>query len=138
MKKDRVRDKFIEELKKMPNISVACKHCNISRNSIYQWRDKDPYFASLMDEALLEGDEFVNDMCDSKLLTLVNEGKFNAIKFKLEHCHPKYMKKEKEVVEDSKPSNDEIIKILGLTAEDFIDDKIKETRDKIHDYLWSL
>jgi len=138
MKKGRLQHKFLNGLKKTSNISAVCKQLDLSRNTIYQWRNKDPSFASLMDEALSEGEDFINDMCESKLLTLIKEGKFPAIKYRLEHCHPKYKKQEKEIKVDNKMNTDLIIRALGLTNEDFTDENVESTTNKITKYLLSL
>lgn len=137
MKKDRVQDKFLDALKKVPIVLIACNKCSISRNSIYRWRREDPEFASLMDNALAEGEEYINDLSESQLLTLIKEKHFSAIKFWLIYHHSKYKKQEEElrtVTRDDSDSN-LIIKKLGLTPEDFADERIDETKKIINDYL---
>lgn len=50
-------------------------------------------FSKKMDEALEAGVEFVNDMSESQLLTLIKEKSFPALSFWLKHRHDKYKNK---------------------------------------------
>lgn len=38
MKKHRVRDKLINELKNIPIVEIACEKLNISRQTYYRWK----------------------------------------------------------------------------------------------------
>lgn len=93
MKKDRVQDDFLEELRRVPVVQIACKKCDISRNSVYRWRKEDKEFAKLMDEAIQEGEDVMSDLGESQLLTLMKEKNFPAIKFWLSHRNPKFKKR---------------------------------------------
>jgi hypothetical protein len=93
MKKDKIKDSFLEELKKIPIVLVACEKSGISRNSIYRWKREDKDFSKLMDEALAEGEALVNDMSESQLLTLIKEKNWSAISFWLRHRNPKFKDK---------------------------------------------
>jgi hypothetical protein len=49
----RMRDLFLEELRRRGNISDACRAAEIPRRqTVYEWRHADPEFAVLWDEAL--------------------------------------------------------------------------------------
>jgi len=93
MKKDRVQKEFLEELKQIPVVQIACKKCNVSRNSVYRWRKEDKEFAKHMDEAIQEGEDVMSDLGESQLLTLMKEKNFPAIKFWLSHRNPKFKKR---------------------------------------------
>jgi len=90
MKKSRVQNSFLTELKKIPIVQVACEKQDISRNSVYRWRKEDEEFAKAMDEALAEGEKLVNDMTESQLLSLIGEKHWPAINFWLRHRHSKF------------------------------------------------
>lgn len=137
MKKHRIQQKFLDELKQIPIVRIACGRSGISHNSVYRWRAEDPRFASLMDEALAEGEDFVNDLTESKLLTLIKEKQFAAIRFWLTHRHPIYKKRIEAVTTETNNDAEEerIIKELGLTEEDFTDEKRDITVRRIADYL---
>ena len=92
-KKNKVKDSFLEELKKIPIVQVACEKTGISRNSIYRWKREDKEFSKSMDKALTEGEDLVNDMSESQLLTLIKEKNFSAIRFWLNHRNPKFKDK---------------------------------------------
>lgn len=90
MKKNKTQDQFLEELAKVPIVQVACEKCGLSRNSVYRWRKEDKAFEKKMDEALVSGVAFVNDMSESQLLTLIKEKSYSAISFWLRHRNDNY------------------------------------------------
>ena len=93
MKKSRYSKKFLEELKKVPIVQVACEKTGVSRNSVYRWKREDKEFEKQFDEALAEGVTFVNDMSESQLLQLIKEKSFSAVRFWLNKRHPAYKDK---------------------------------------------
>lgn len=93
MKKNKLQDKFFEELRKIPIIQVACEKTDVSRNSVYRWRKEDPEFCKKMDQAMSDGVAFVNDMSESQLLTLIKEKSYPAINFWLRHRNDNYKNK---------------------------------------------
>ena len=95
-KKNKVKDSFLDELRKIPIVQVACEKSGVSRNSVYRWRKEDAEFSKAMDIALQEGEDLVNDMSESQLLILIKEKSWSAISFWLRHRNPKY--KDKVVV----------------------------------------
>lgn len=93
MKKNKTQNDFLDELKKVPIVLVACEKTGLSRNSIYRWRKEDKKFAKLMDQAMLDGVAFVNDMSESQLLTMIKEKNWSAISFWLRHRNANYKDK---------------------------------------------
>ena len=92
-KKDRVKDAFLDELRKIPIVLVACEKSGVSRNSVYRWKREDKDFSKAMGEAISEGEELVNDMSESQLLTLIKEKNFSAVRYWLSHRSPKFKEK---------------------------------------------
>lgn len=90
MKKNKKAQEFLEQLKKIPIVLVACEKTGLSRNTVYRWKREDMAFSKAMDEALKEGEELVNDMSESQLLTLIKEKNWSAISFWLRHRNPKF------------------------------------------------
>ena len=90
MKKSRVQNSFLVELRKIPIVQVACEKLDVSRNSVYRWRKEDEMFAKAMDESLAEGEKLVNDMTESQLLSLIGEKHWPAISFWLRKRNPKF------------------------------------------------
>ena len=93
MKKNKVREQFLIELRKIPIVQVACEKTVISRVSVYRWKREDKEFAKAMDEALAEGEALVNDMTESQLLSLIKEKSWPAISFWLRHRNSKFTDK---------------------------------------------
>ncbi len=114
MKKNKFQDQFLEELRKVPIIQVACEKTGLSRNSVYRWRKEDKDFLKKMDDALTEGVALVNDMSESQLLTLIKEKNYPAISFWLKHRNDNYKNKleiiTKEDSEQLTPSQAKIVK----------------------------
>jgi hypothetical protein len=90
MKKDKFRELFLDHLRKVPIVQVACEKVGVSRNSVYRWKKDDVAFAKEMETALEEGEALVNDMSESQLITLIREKNWHAISFWLRHRNPKY------------------------------------------------
>jgi hypothetical protein len=90
MKKKKLKNEFLEQLRKIPIVLVACEKTGLSRTSVYRWRKEDKEFEKEMDQALKDGIELVNDMSESQLLTLIKEKNWPAISFWLKHHHSAY------------------------------------------------
>lgn len=114
MKKNKFQDQFLDELRKVPIVQVACEKTGLSRNSVYRWRKEDKAFLKKMDDALAEGVALVNDMSESQLLTLIKEKNYPAISFWLKHRNDNYKNKleitTKEDSEQLTPSQAKIVK----------------------------
>ena len=83
---------FLEQLKTIPNISLACEKVGLSRNTVYRWCKEDPDFKKQMDEALTTGVDSVNDLAESKLITHLNSGNMQAIRYWLDNNKKNYVK----------------------------------------------
>jgi hypothetical protein len=93
MKKNKIQDKFFEELRTIPIVQVACEKSGVSRNSVYRWKKEDRSFSKKMEQALADGVAFVSDMSESQLLTLIKEKSFPALSFWLRHRNDNYKTK---------------------------------------------
>ena len=93
MKKNKIKNEFLEQLRKVPIVQVSCEKVGVSRNSVYRWRKEDTEFAKQMDDALAEGEELVNDMSESQLLSLIREKNYPAISFWLRKRSPRFRDK---------------------------------------------
>jgi len=115
MKKNKSQEQFFEELKKVPIIQVACEKTGLSRNSVYRWRKEDKDFLEKMDQAISDGVDFVNDMSESQLLTLIKEKSWPAISFWLKHRNSKFKERIEieggiKVIEELSPEKSEQVK----------------------------
>ena len=132
MKQRRVKNNFLEHLRKMPNISSACDALNLSRNTVYRWRKEDAGFATSWDVALSEGEDHINDFVENKLILKVKEGNWGAIKYHLDKRHPKYIdKKPDQVLMDfiKKQKNKEDQALMDTAYENVRGKKIQYTKD---------
>lgn len=92
MKKTRKAKQFLEELKTVPLVSLACEKVGLSRNTVYRWRKKDEEFASAMEEVLSRGTDSINDLSESKLINAIQMGEKWAIMFWLSNNKKNYAK----------------------------------------------
>ena len=93
MKKNKVKNQFLAELRKIPIIEVACEKVAISRVSLYRWKNSDKDFEKEMETALAEGEALINDISESQLLTLIKDKNWNALSFWFRHRNPKFRDK---------------------------------------------
>ena len=86
----KIKEAIINQLKRTPIIQIACERVSISRATFYRWRAEDEKFRKAVDEAIAEGETFINDMSESQLISLIKEKNWAAISFWLRHHHPRY------------------------------------------------
>ncbi len=89
-RQEKDKQALIEALKEMPIIQLACRKAGISRATYYRWCEGDKEFRRQSDDALSQGVEFINDMSESQLITLIKEKKMPAIAMWLKHNHKRY------------------------------------------------
>jgi hypothetical protein len=87
------KELLLEILKKTPIVQIACEKANIGRATYYRWRKDDPEFTKVSDQALLDGNLFVNDMAESQMMSAIKDKNMTAIIFWLKHHHPAYTTK---------------------------------------------
>lgn len=80
----------LENLKRVPIISVACQKAGIGRSSLYRWKTQDGLFSKEVDKALQEGKQLINDMAESQLISAIKEQNMTAIIWWLRKNHPGY------------------------------------------------
>jgi len=115
MKKTKIKDLFLEELRKVPIVQVACEKSGLSRNSVYRWRKEDKQFEKEMEKALAEGEALVNDLTESQLFNLIKEKSWPAISFWLKHRNSKFKERIEieggfKVIEELSPEKSEQVK----------------------------
>ncbi len=111
MKKHRKEIPFLEQIEKVPNISLACEKVGIARNTVYRWCKEDPDFKQRLDIALHSGRDSINDLAESKLVSHINGGNMRAIQYWLDNHKKEYMRpRPKDFWETIKQDN----KITGI------------------------
>ncbi|MEK7607742.1 MAG: hypothetical protein AAB484_02385 [Patescibacteria group bacterium] len=89
-RQEKEKQTLVGVLKELPIIQAACKRAGISRDTYYRWRREDKIFRRESENALNQGIEFVSDMSESQLITLIKDQKMPAIAMWLKHNHPRY------------------------------------------------
>ena len=89
-RQEKDKHSLIEALKEMPIIQIACKKAGISRATYYRWQQEDKIFKRQSMDAFGQGIEFINDMSESQVVTLIKEKKMPAITLWLKHNNPRY------------------------------------------------
>jgi len=87
------KELLIEQLKKVPIVQIACEKSGVARATYYRWRESDPEFRKLTDDALSDSIEIINDMAEAHLLAAIQEGEMGAITYWLRHRHKAYSTK---------------------------------------------
>ena len=114
------KQRVLENLKKVPIVSVVCQQTGISRSSFYRWKSQDKLFSEQANEALREGKQLINDMAESQLVSAIKERNMTAIIYWLRNNHPSYADRveltHKREKEELSPKQKELVKkAIALT-----------------------
>ena len=93
MKKDKIKELFLEQVRRVPIILLACDKLKIGRTTVYSWKAKDKDFKKKLEDALSEGEENINEMSEVQLVSMIKEKNWQAVSFWLRHRHPKFKDK---------------------------------------------
>ena len=93
MKTDKTKELFLEQIRKIPIVLLACEKLKIGRTTVYRWRVEDKDFKKKLEDALTEGEENINEMSEVQLVSLIKEKSWQAVSFWLRHRHPKFQDK---------------------------------------------
>ena len=129
MKKSKVANKFIEELERLPNISIACEKVGLSRQTVYRWMEEDEDFREKVDQAIAVGTDSICDLAESKLISNINSGNQRAIEFYLISNKKQYYRPRKPMA----PEEEKVRPIKGFELT-VVDDQgntisLKDLRD---------
>lgn len=111
---------LLEQLRKVPIVQIACERANIGRTTYYRWCREDSKFKKESEEAMNEGEEMINDLSESQLITLIKEKNFSAVQLWLRQHHPKYGNKLEvrtkiEAEDPMTPEQEALVKeVLGI------------------------
>ncbi len=87
------KQKVIEMLQKIPIVQIVCEKTGISRPTYYRWRKRDKLFTQQTDNAITQGNDIINDLAESQLISAIREKNLGAIALWLRHHHPAYANK---------------------------------------------
>jgi len=121
-KNQKMKEDIIDGLKKTPIIQFACRKMNISRSTLYRWKQEDKEFSDRIEKAISEGNELMNDLAESQLISAIKDRNLGAIIFWLKNRHKAYAPKLKisgEIRNKNKPltaeQKESIKKALSLS-----------------------
>ncbi len=93
VKQEGEKKAILDQLRRVPIIQVACEKAGVSRATFYRLRNEDEKFKIDIEEAIAEGVEFICDVGESQMVSLIKDGHWPAISFLLRTRHPKYATK---------------------------------------------
>lgn len=92
-RQEKLKEAFIDQLKRTPTIETACQKVNIARSTVYRWIKGNKKFEAKVDDALNEGRMFMSDVAESQLFSLIGDKKIEAIRLFLSTHNPRYSNK---------------------------------------------
>lgn len=87
------KEQLLEILKKTPIVQIACEKAGVGRATYYRWRKEDAEFSQQADQALLDGNQLINDMAESMMISAIKDKNMTAIIYWLKSHHPAYLTK---------------------------------------------
>lgn len=89
-RQEKLKEVFLENVKKTPIIQLACSKTGISRSTFYRWSKDDSDFYQKYLNAENSGREYMNDAMESILIQQAKSGNITSLIFYLKHNHPRY------------------------------------------------
>ena len=89
------KERFIEELKELPIVSVICKRLGIARATYYRWMQEDSDFNDKVSIALKTGRENITDIAEGQLVASIRKAERWALTYWLEANSDRYYKPRK-------------------------------------------
>lgn len=130
---------LLDVLREMPIIQIACRKTGVSRSSFYRWRREDKGFRQRSGEAMAQGVEFINDLSEAQIITLIREKKMPAITLWLKHNNERYGAKIRshalvsELLNSADPQYQKHWDELQKVAEEYEEELRKTLIEKIHE-----
>jgi len=92
-RQSKLKEAFLDQLKRTPTIETACQKVVVSRATIYRWIRSNKTFEKKVDEALNEGRNFMSDIAENQLFSLIGDKKIEAIRLYLSTHNSRYSNK---------------------------------------------
>ena len=90
IRQGKVKEAFLEQLKRTPTIETSCQKVSVARATVYRWINASKGFRKKVDEALTEGREFMLDVAETQLFSLIGDKEISAIRLYLSTHSPRY------------------------------------------------
>ncbi len=92
-RQNKLKEAFLEQLKRTPTIETACQKVGIARATVYRWINGNKRFKKKVEDALTEGRTFMSDVAENQLFSLIGEKKIEAIRLFLSTHNARYSNK---------------------------------------------
>ncbi len=92
-RQNKLKQAFLEQLKRSPTIETSCQKVGIARATIYRWIKASKKFEKKVDESLNEGRIFMSDIAENQLFSLIGEKDISAIRMYLSTHNSRYSNK---------------------------------------------
>ncbi len=92
-RQNKLREAFLEQLKRTPTIETACQKVAVARSTVYRWIRENKKFEKQVDDSLAEGRNFMSDIAENQLFSLIGEKKIEAIRLYLSTHNTRYSNK---------------------------------------------
>ena len=89
------KELLLGHLRNVPIVEMAIKRVGISPATFYRWCQEDEKFKESVEKAKVDGVEYINDISESQLISLIKEKKYQAIALWLKNNHTRFMSEEK-------------------------------------------
>lgn len=133
MKRYKKEGAFLEQLRTIPNISLACEKVGLSRNTVYRWCKEDSEFKDRLDVAISTGTDSINDLAESKLISHINSGDMRAIQYWLDNNKRNYARPRPRDFWETVREDNRVASISITMAEDDpeLKEKIRRLSEKV-------
>ena len=88
-----LKSALLEQLKRTPTMETSCQKVGVGRATVYRWMKDSKRFSGEVEEALREGRQFMSDVAENQLFSLIGEKKYEAIRLYLQTHNPRYSNK---------------------------------------------
>ncbi len=92
-RQNKLKEAFLEQLKRTPTIETACQKVGVARATVYRWINGNKRFEKKVDAALTEGRIFMSDIAENQLFSLIGDKKIEAIRLFLSTHNARYSNK---------------------------------------------
>lgn len=89
----KLKQAFLEQLKRTPTIETSCQKVGIARATVYRWMKSSKKFEREVDESLDEGRTFMSDIAENQLFSLISSRDMSAIRMYLSTHNSRYSNK---------------------------------------------
>lgn len=93
VRQDKFRAALLAQLERTPIIELACDKVKVSRTTFYRWVHANKDFAKDVEKSLVTGREFINDLAESQVISLIRQGEIAAMRLWLQHNSHRYANK---------------------------------------------